>query len=50
MRSSLHTSIVTAEGPRILTRFAAEELLVAGRVYVRGAELVDSAGQSKAHT
>jgi Xaa-Pro aminopeptidase len=32
--------LVTAEGNRILTRFAAEELLVAGRVYVRGADLV----------
>jgi Xaa-Pro dipeptidase len=32
--------VVTADGPEILTRFPAEELLVAGRVYVRGADLV----------
>src|SRR3954469_22185106 len=32
--------LVTAEGPEILTRFPAEELLVAGRQYVRGADLV----------
>ena len=32
--------LVTAEGSRILTRFPAEELLVAGRQYVRGADLV----------
>ncbi|HVQ58746.1 MAG TPA: Xaa-Pro peptidase family protein [Solirubrobacterales bacterium] len=33
--------LVTAEGSRILTRFPADELLVAGRTYVRGADLVD---------
>jgi Xaa-Pro aminopeptidase len=32
--------LVTAEGPEILTRFPADELLVAGRQYVRGADLV----------
>jgi Xaa-Pro dipeptidase len=32
---------VTADGNRILTRFPAEELLVTGRTYVRGADLVD---------
>jgi len=32
--------VVTAEGGRIITRFPAEELLVAGRTYVRGADLV----------
>jgi Xaa-Pro dipeptidase len=32
---------VTADGNRILTRFPAEELLVAGKTYVRGADLVD---------
>jgi Xaa-Pro aminopeptidase len=32
--------LVTAEGSRLLTRFPAEELLVAGRQYVRGADLV----------
>jgi Xaa-Pro aminopeptidase len=32
--------VVTSEGCRLLTRFPAEELLVAGRQYVRGADLV----------
>jgi Xaa-Pro dipeptidase len=32
--------VVTAEGNRILTRFPAQELLVTGRQYVRGADLV----------
>jgi Xaa-Pro aminopeptidase len=32
--------VVTSEGCRLLTRFPAEELLVAGRTYVRGADLV----------
>ena len=32
--------VVTAEGSRIITRFPAEELLVTGRQYVRGADLV----------
>ncbi len=32
--------VVTADGPEILTRFPAEELLVAGRQYVRGADLL----------
>jgi Xaa-Pro dipeptidase len=32
---------VTPDGPRILTRFPADELLVTGTVYVRGADLVD---------
>jgi Xaa-Pro aminopeptidase len=31
--------LVTSEGSRLLTRFPAEELLVAGRQYVRGADL-----------
>jgi Xaa-Pro aminopeptidase len=35
--------LVTAEGNRILTRFPADELLVAGRQYVRGADIVDGA-------
>jgi Xaa-Pro dipeptidase len=34
--------LVTADGHRVLTRFPADELLVAGRVYVRGADLVSS--------
>jgi Xaa-Pro dipeptidase len=42
--------VVTAEGPRILTRFPADELLVAGRDYVRGADLVESDGQPKARS
>jgi Xaa-Pro aminopeptidase len=32
--------LVTSEGNRLLTRFPADELLVTGRVYVRGADLV----------
>src|SRR5690242_420631 len=32
--------VVTADGNRILTRFPADELIVAGRQYVRGADLV----------
>jgi Xaa-Pro aminopeptidase len=35
--------LVTSEGNRILTRFPADELLVAGRTYVRGADLVADA-------
>jgi len=34
--------VVTADGHQIITRFPAEELLVAGRTYVRGADLLDS--------
>jgi Xaa-Pro aminopeptidase len=33
--------IVTADGPQVITRFPAEELLVTGRNYVRGADFVD---------
>jgi Xaa-Pro aminopeptidase len=36
--------LVTTDGNRLLTRFPAEELLVAGRVYVRGADLVSRDG------
>ena len=32
--------IVTATGCDVITRFPADELLVAGRTYVRGADLV----------
>src|SRR5207249_717270 len=32
--------VVTPTGPEVLTRFPAEELLVTGKVYVRGADLV----------
>jgi Xaa-Pro aminopeptidase len=34
--------VVTADGYDIITRFPAEELLVAGRIYVRGADLLDA--------
>ena len=34
--------VVTATGCDVITRFPAEELLVAGRIYVRGADLVDA--------
>jgi len=39
--------VVTADGCEVITRFPAEELLVAGRIYVRGADLVrdDDAGR-----
>jgi Xaa-Pro aminopeptidase len=33
--------VVTATGCRIITRFPAQELLVCGKTYVRGADLVD---------
>ena len=33
--------VVTPTGPQVITRFPAEELLVAGRTYVRGADIVD---------
>jgi Xaa-Pro aminopeptidase len=33
--------IVTPTGPQVITRFPAEELLVTGRTYVRGADFVD---------
>ena len=36
---------MTADGPEILTRFPGEELLVAGRQYVRGADLVGESEQ-----
>jgi len=35
--------VVRADGPEVITRFPAEELLVAGRAYVRGADLVADA-------
>jgi Xaa-Pro aminopeptidase len=34
--------VVRADGPEVITRFPAEELLVAGRQYVRGADFVAS--------
>ena len=36
--------LVTPEGPEILTRFPGDELLVAGRSYVRGADVVAEGG------
>ena len=33
--------VVTSDGNRILTRFPAEELLVAGKTYVRGADVLE---------
>ena len=33
--------VVTPTGPQILTRFPAQDLLVTGKAYVRGADLVD---------
>jgi Xaa-Pro aminopeptidase len=36
--------LVTVEGCEVLTRFPAEELLVAGRTYIRGADLPEVAG------
>jgi Xaa-Pro aminopeptidase len=35
--------VVRADGPEVITRFPAEELLVAGRQYVRGADFVRAA-------
>jgi Xaa-Pro aminopeptidase len=40
--------LVTEDGNRILTRFPGEELLVAGRQYVRGADIVDGRVQVSA--
>jgi Xaa-Pro dipeptidase len=37
--------VVTPSGPQLLTRFPAEELLVTGRVYVRGADLPQATGR-----
>jgi len=39
--------VVTATGCEVLTRFPAEELLVAGRIYVRGADLVEENGREQ---
>ncbi len=33
--------VVTPTGPEVITRFPADELLVTGRTYVRGADIVD---------
>jgi hypothetical protein len=42
--------VVTATGCEIITRFPAEELLVAGRQYVRGADLVARAADADGGT
>jgi Xaa-Pro aminopeptidase len=36
--------VVTADGPQVITRFPAQDLLVVGRSYVNGADLVDMSG------
>jgi hypothetical protein len=33
--------VVTATGYRVITRFPAEDLLVCGKTYVRGADLLE---------
>jgi Xaa-Pro aminopeptidase len=38
--------VVTKDGNQLLTRFPAEDLLVAGKTYVRGADLVDREHES----
>jgi Xaa-Pro aminopeptidase len=40
--------LVTERGPEILTKFPADDLLVCGRVYVRGADLIASETQRSA--
>jgi hypothetical protein len=40
--------VVTATGCDVITRFPAEELLVAGRMYVRGADLVKGGDDERA--
>jgi Xaa-Pro dipeptidase len=40
--------IVTADGPEVITRFPADELLVAGKAYVRGADFPVSSRNGKA--
>jgi Xaa-Pro aminopeptidase len=39
--------VVTATGCDVITRFPADELLVAGRMYVRGADLVEDGGAGR---
>jgi Xaa-Pro dipeptidase len=40
--------VVTPEGPQVLTRFPADELLIAGKSYVRGADFPTAHGNGKA--
>ena len=39
--------VVAATGCEVITRFPAEELLVAGRIYVRGADLVANRAEGR---
>jgi hypothetical protein len=39
--------IVTADGPEVITRFPADELLIAGKAYVRGADFPLAHGNGK---
>jgi Xaa-Pro aminopeptidase len=40
--------VVTTDGPQVLTRFPADELLIAGRTYVRGADFPIAQGNGRA--
>jgi methionine aminopeptidase len=40
--------VVTTDGPQVLTRFPADELLIAGKTYVRGADFPAAHGNGKA--
>jgi Xaa-Pro dipeptidase len=40
--------VVTTDGPQVLTRFPADELLIAGRTYVRGADFPTAQGNGRA--
>ena len=40
--------VVTTDGPQVLTRFPADELLIAGKTYVRGADFPTAHGNGKA--
>jgi hypothetical protein len=39
--------VVTADGCRLITKFPAEELLVTGTIYVRGADLASASGAAR---
>jgi Xaa-Pro aminopeptidase len=40
--------VVTPDGPQVLTRFPADELLIAGKTYVRGADFPTAHGNGRA--
>jgi Xaa-Pro aminopeptidase len=40
--------VVTADGPEVITRFPADELLIAGKAYVRGADFPVTHGNGRA--